>query len=224
MIYAARIDCDTESLRERASAERLMRSERFVHEADRRRCLAVEVLCMMALEEEGVASDAKIRLMHDDKQKPYLCIPGVQESDTPQVSLSHAGEAVAVAIDRFPVGVDLETVRPCKEQIVNRFFTQTEQKYIHRAMDRDLAFTQIWTLKESFVKATGEGLSLGIESFGIEWDKETGLYSYVQEYDENTYTGAILPAPEGYVLSACFRAESELQDPHKRDTIFMCLK
>ncbi len=224
MIYAALIDCDTESLKERVSAERLVKSERFVHEADRRRSLAVEVLCFEALKREGIAEDVKVRLTHDEKGKPCLIIPEMDEKDVPQVSLSHAGDAVAVAIDRLPVGVDLETVRPCKDALVRRFFTETEQKYIHRAIDKDLAFTQIWTLKESFVKATGEGLSLGIETFSIEWDKETGLYHYLQEYDDHTYTGAILPAPEGYVLSACFREESELKNQDKRDTILICLR
>ena len=41
--------------------------------------------------------------------------------------------------------------------------------------ERHEAFLRIWTLKEAFVKATGEGIAMGLENFGFTLDEPPAL-------------------------------------------------
>ena len=43
--------------------------------------------------------------------------------------------------------------------MVRRVLTEAEQAVFDAASDKALCFTKLWTMKEAFVKQTGEGLS-----------------------------------------------------------------
>jgi 4'-phosphopantetheinyl transferase len=69
------------------------------------------------------------------------------------------------------LGVDLEQVRPLTElnQMVKHWFSPAEQASLF-ALAPDLhkeAFFHIWTQKEAFLKAHGEGLSLPLQDFSV---------------------------------------------------------
>ncbi len=228
MIYLASVaDCSEEMLLPHVDKERKQYAAKYKQSMDRIRSLGVAVLLRYALKEEtGILGYV---LKHDEKQKPYLTLADGEGAETagmrdiaadrlkiPQISLSHAGDYVAVAIDRLPVGIDIEQIRPCKESLVKRFFSEAERAYVEQL--QGVAFTAIWTLKESFVKATGMGLSLGLENFSVEQDEpgsrrsepgEPERFRVRQTYDTNDYYGVILPSPEGYQLSVCFHNNSE---------------
>ncbi len=243
MIWIANIAaCTEEMLRPHVGAERIEYAAKYKQPMDRIRALGVAVLADIACSPEGVACGddpavhTPVRILHDEKQRPYLATPEAAQQAAPQISLSHAGDYVAVATDRLPVGIDIEQIRPCKESLAERFFSDAERAYMEQLQGaaagsdlqgaaRDLAFTAIWTLKESFLKATGMGLSLGLESFSMEYLAPDGLMSDYgqartgepvwfrvrQTFDDNTYFGVLLPAPEGYQLSVCFHNNSETE-------------
>jgi 4'-phosphopantetheinyl transferase len=73
------------------------------------------------------------------------------------VSVSHSGEVVAVALTRCgPVGVDVEAVRAIDfAAIAESVCTPAERIEVRTEAD----FFTIWTRKEAVLKATGEGLS-----------------------------------------------------------------
>ena len=52
-------------------------------------------------------------------------------------------------------------------EIARRYFQMAESAYIQAAPDRDKAFFTLWTLKESYMKMTGKGMSLPLDSFEI---------------------------------------------------------
>ncbi len=52
-------------------------------------------------------------------------------------------------------------------KIAQRHFGVMEAAYIQTAPDRDKAFFTLWTLKESYMKMTGKGMSLPLDSFEI---------------------------------------------------------
>lgn len=83
---------------------------------------------------------------------------------TPQVSISHAADRVAVALcaDR-PVGVDVEQVDPALDVdgMSGLVLGETERRYLGEIRDRRArirALFRSWTRKESLLKATGDGL------------------------------------------------------------------
>ena len=85
-------------------------------------------------------------------------------------NLSHSGIYAACALSRLPVGIDIQQLTEYKEAISRRFFTPEEQAQLVQAEEKDRAFTRLWTLKESYLKAKGLGLSGGLDSFSVQFE------------------------------------------------------
>ncbi|MCR4644763.1 MAG: 4'-phosphopantetheinyl transferase superfamily protein [Oscillospiraceae bacterium] len=74
-------------------------------------------------------------------------------------SISHTkGLAVCLLSDK-ECGVDTEQRRPLREKVAARVFSPEEQAALAASDDPDMLFTRLWTLKESYVKAIGIGVS-----------------------------------------------------------------
>ena len=85
-------------------------------------------------------------------------------------NISHSGNWVVCAIDDDgPVGVDVEVIKPIDLAIAERFFSSEEYiSLINQPEELQLKyFFLIWTLKESYIKAEGKGLSIPLNSFSI---------------------------------------------------------
>ncbi|MBR5639872.1 MAG: 4'-phosphopantetheinyl transferase superfamily protein [Muribaculaceae bacterium] len=85
-------------------------------------------------------------------------------------SLSHSGNLVACAIGEMPVGVDVQTIVTARDSLVNYTTSDCEKAHLQIIEDpvaRNAYFTQLWTLKESYAKATGTGLTHEFPSFEI---------------------------------------------------------
>ncbi len=87
-------------------------------------------------------------------------------------NLSHAGGLALVAVTQHrALGVDIEPIRDdlALGQIADHFFSQAEQVSL-RALpptQQIEAFFKVWTRKEAYIKARGEGLSLALDSFDV---------------------------------------------------------
>ncbi len=139
------------------TADERIRAERFHRERDRR-CFVTARCGLRQILGRYLAQDAAaIEFCYGQYGKPFLTAAPIE------FNLSHSAElaVVAVAIDR-PVGVDLERIKPVKdlEQLTARFFTPGEHQQIMILPpdQRLLAFFRIWTCKEAYLKATGDGL------------------------------------------------------------------
>jgi 4'-phosphopantetheinyl transferase len=86
-------------------------------------------------------------------------------------NLSHTDGMVGVAVAPWggcDVGFDLERLdRRVTMDIAGRFFRPEEVAWLGSLPEsaRPEGFLQLWTLKEAFIKATGEGLSRGLATF-----------------------------------------------------------
>jgi len=81
-----------------------------------------------------------------------------------EFNLSHSDELSLTAITRGkPVGIDLEHVRPLSDanDLVRRFFSKREAAAfaIMPEDQKPFAFFRLWTRKEAWLKATGEGIT-----------------------------------------------------------------
>lgn len=65
---------------------------------------------------------------------------------------------VIVFDDKGEIGVDCEEILPVDYQVMDFFFTDQEKEYVKNSENQNLAFTEIWTRKESYMKYSGEGL------------------------------------------------------------------
>lgn len=86
--------------------------------------------------------------------KPFL-------ADGPHFSLSHSGKWCALAVSDTPVGVDIEAPREVSDGMYRRCLTNEEFAWCHGNAER---FLQLWTRKESIMKACGIGLGMGLRS------------------------------------------------------------
>lgn len=78
-------------------------------------------------------------------------------------NLAHSGSLAAVAVTRGRlIGVDIEKIRPLAdaEQLVARFFSANERAVFQGLPpgEKTAAFYNLWTRKEAWLKATGEGI------------------------------------------------------------------
>lgn len=89
-------------------------------------------------------------------------------------NLSHSEGIVGVAVLPRPdasVGFDLEPLgRKVDLDVADRYFRPEEVTWLASlaAAERSQGFLRLWTLKEAFIKATGEGLSRDLDSFWFE--------------------------------------------------------
>ncbi|MEF7613145.1 4'-phosphopantetheinyl transferase superfamily protein [Aquincola sp. MAHUQ-54] len=88
-------------------------------------------------------------------------------------NVSHSADAVLMVVARHEaIGVDVESHRPGDAAgMAELVFSPAERAWLNAAppdaearVDRFLA---LWTLKESFVKACGQGLSMPLQRFGV---------------------------------------------------------
>lgn len=84
-------------------------------------------------------------------------------------NLTHSHGLAALAVARFPVGVDIEAVRPVEDDLAHAVFSPAELDEFARLprAQRRLAFFLGWTRKEAVVKALGSGLHAPLDRFSV---------------------------------------------------------
>lgn len=120
--------------------------DRFVLAAALLRVVAGQAL---AVEASAVVVDRSCETCGSPHGRPRMPGTGLQ------VSISHSGDVVAVAVTRAgPVGVDVEQFGAGYIDLVPTVCTASEIHHVNSAVD----FYAYWTRKEAVLKATGEGL------------------------------------------------------------------
>ena len=131
------------------------------HDADRARLTGAGWLLRHSLEEVGIPA-ARQQMTTGPYGKPCLAGGAVE------FSLSHSGSWAVCALDRAPVGVDVERPR-CSMATARRFFAPAEVAALEAMPEyaRPDALLRLWTAKEAFSKAVGAGLTLGLHTFTV---------------------------------------------------------
>jgi len=149
------------------------RASRFRTEELRHRFIVSRIVLRRILSGSlGVEPD-RIQLRTDADGKPCLA-----DSCGIEFNLAHTGDLMLVAVTcGIPVGVDVERIRQLNDSqaIARRFFTQREANWLQRvnAAGLNRAFFSLWTRKEAILKATGEGISSGLDSLELLNDDES---------------------------------------------------
>ncbi len=131
--------------------------------------------------------------------KPFL------QEGTLHFNVSHSHELALYAIARNrEVGVDVEWMRPqvAHEQIAARFFSLEEQEVLAQlpAAERRAAFYNIWTRKEAYVKARGDGIAAGLGSFAVSLGAEAAL---LRSDEGGRWKLVALEPADGYAAALC---------------------
>jgi len=145
------------------SPEELARAERFVFPHLAERFIVAHGRMRQILARALDTDPASLRLTTNPHGKPELT-----ESDL-HFSLSHSGDLAALALAGFPLGVDIEVLRPVSRELPERFFSRPERDGLRNLREPDWtpAFFRCWTRKEAVVKALGLGLSFPLDGFDV---------------------------------------------------------
>ncbi|MBR1395405.1 MAG: 4'-phosphopantetheinyl transferase superfamily protein [Prevotella sp.] len=135
------------------SEQRRQQALAFKHERGRRTCVLAYLLLKRALQQEFGIDEQPI-FQYGPHGKPML----LHHPDI-HFNISHCQEAVACAVSRQPVGIDIESVRQYKEQVARYTMNQHELAMIIDDKHPEITFTRLWTMKEARLKLTGQGIT-----------------------------------------------------------------
>ena len=107
--------------------------------------------------------------------KPALA--GVEGEDALSFNMTYShGLALFAVTHEREIGIDLEFVRPdwSVGSIAEQFLSQRETDVLNALPDqaRLKAFFSVWTRKEAYLKATGEGFSVPLNQFDVACEPE----------------------------------------------------
>ncbi|MGG4264552.1 4'-phosphopantetheinyl transferase family protein [Peribacillus simplex] len=145
------------------STERKNRIEKLHFDRDKIYTLFGELLIRYLLGEYHNVKKDQINFIKSKYGKPFLT------NGIFNFNISHSGSYVVCAISSDIVGIDIERVNPSIDlQLAESVFTRSELKRIENNYDPVDTFFELWTLKESYIKAVGKGLSIPLNSFSVD--------------------------------------------------------
>ena len=167
--------------------------------------LASELLARAVICNKLGWQNSAIEFCYNDFGKPILC-----NARDFHFNLSHSGDWVVMAISSADVGIDIEQVVPLDLSIAQHFFSAREYHKLN-SLPVSLQlnfFYQIWTLKESYIKMTGQGLSIALDSFTIQLEgKEVTYPRLLTENTGNIYFRQY-DMQSSYKLAVCAQEDS----------------
>ena len=125
------------------SEQRREKALRYKHVFGQYCCLRAWLMLRELL--NGLGMDEEWQ--YNEHGKPFL-------PNGPFFSISHCKEAIAVAVDEQPIGIDIEHIHRFEPELIARTMSAREREHIRDARD----FTRLWTQKEAVVKAQGVGI------------------------------------------------------------------
>lgn len=124
-------------------------------------------------------------------------------ADYPEIkyNISHADGIASCIVTDKECGIDCEQIRPYRPNVVKRAFSDEEKILLENTPDeeKNMMFFRLWTLKESYVKAIGTGISypLNTVSFSFENGK---IKSNIKNFKFKQYI-----IKSKYAVSVCIK-------------------
>jgi phosphopantetheinyl transferase len=162
------------------SADERIHRDRFASEEDRRAYSVAHGLARWALSQHASTSPDQWRFEINKYGKPSVV---EEQAGAPRLefNLSHTRTLVACVVSRgSPVGIDVEHIHATSwtPDVVSHYFAPSEVHMLDQLGDSDYTarFIEIWTLKEAYIKAIGEGLTLPLDSLALAFDGVGGVH------------------------------------------------
>lgn len=186
------------------------RHDAYRQTVDRARFLTGRVVAKAALgdalgiEAAAVVLDSTCPDCGRTHGKPRIVPPSGIEGPFPEMSISHSGNLVGVAVTPgLPVGIDVEQERDVEVDGLVRMTLSAAELTTWAAVpepDRDAAFFTYWSRKEAILKATGRGLAISMTKVTVTpWDQPPRVVdSQASEVDTSRMHLAQLDAGSGY--------------------------
>lgn len=168
MIRVAYCDVDNLDWKRGYSLVSPVRKEKissYRFERDKKLCCGAYLLLIKMLGEESILQPTfKI----GKYGKAYI-------SNYPDIhfNISHSSKLVSCAISDHPVGIDIEYIdHNIDLNIARNYFYNREYENIMNSENPSNEFFKYWVLKESYMKYTGLGFHMKLDSFSIDINDE----------------------------------------------------
>lgn len=164
---------------------RRQKMERQKNEADWKRSLMASYLLLAACDTYGVDIS---NYMEDSKGRPYL---GQKDgSSTFFFSLSHSGNyAVCGCSSECRVGIDIQRMRLISERMAKKLLCLSEYEGLPKEESaRQSELLRYFTVKESYCKLLGLGLSYGLQNCLVDWENQK-VVDLLGEHGTHTLAG-----------------------------------
>ena len=156
--------------------ERRAKALRYRREIDRKLSVASYLLLIYALHREFQLSAPTIA--YTQKGKPYL-----QDYPDLHFNISHCPRGCVCAVSDQPIGVDIQDIRPFSQNVANYCCSAGELLLLKQSAEPAACFAQMWSMKESYLKMTGEGIGRSLTTIDT-----TGPYRAIHtSYTNNCY-------------------------------------
>jgi 4'-phosphopantetheinyl transferase len=133
-------------------------------------------------------------------------------------NVTHTDGLVAIAVGRHrDIGLDAENIyeRTTALKLARRYFTAEESRNLEALplARQPLRFYSLWTLKESWMKATGRGVGAGIDnvSFSLDDDHQVQGLSFAA-YDASDWRFWQYTPSKEHVMALALRAPGATRD------------
>ncbi|QIZ73438.1 4'-phosphopantetheinyl transferase family protein [Oxynema aestuarii] len=213
-VWRASLDCGDETLDRLGSLlseDEWQRARRFYFDRDRRHFIAARGLLRTLLARYLGWDPSLLAFGYTDKGKPSLVT--TSPGGLLQFNLSHSYGRVLYALTLGrEVGVDLEYLRLVKvDALAQRFFSDREAAAIAEEpeTEKQTLFFKLWTAKEAYLKATGEGLAgLSRVELEVTGDRQVRLKQIANNpYLTSLWSLYCLDPEDGYLGAIAVRGD-----------------
>lgn len=165
------------------SADERARQARFRFARDRRRYLVTRALVRTVLSRYAAVRPEDWTFSTGPHGRPAISAPHL--APALEFNISHSADLVMLGItsDRT-LGIDVESIETREADIagLDRYFAPQESAALLALPPpaRRRRFFDLWTLKESYIKARGMGLAIPLDHFRFELIGEQGLMLHMR--------------------------------------------
>ena len=149
---------DLESALAMMTEQRRAKVLAFKHEQGRKLSAAAYMLLCKALREEYGIDEPPV-FDYSEHGKPSIV-------GHPEIyfNLSHCRSVAACVVSSSPVGVDVDEVREFKDSLARQVLNDDEYAMVSSSSQPAREFIRLWTMKESYLKLTGDGITRDLKS------------------------------------------------------------
>jgi 4'-phosphopantetheinyl transferase len=192
--------------------DELERRDRMARDSGRRQQLLTRALQREVLSHHApYIAPRDWRFLRSEAGRPSLAPPF--DATGLHFNLAHTEGMVAMAVARAPrIGIDVEALgKRAPLPVARRYFSEREAAALFAlpAEQQPLRFLRLWTLKEAYLKALGEGISGGLDrmTFTLE---EAGGIGFEREDDPQAARWTFQEfTPPGFLLAVACLVEEE---------------
>lgn len=147
----------------KVSEYRKTKTNKCINDSDKKLSIYAELLLRYALDSLNIQS--RFEFSFNEYDKPYLEDTGIY------FNISHCGHYVICAVSQDEIGCDIELIKEYNDKVAKEFLNEKEYQTLSSVTSLDKkanTYYRLWTLKESFVKNIGIGMSVPLNSFSFE--------------------------------------------------------